>query len=292
MISTPFVFHINNKKEEAGKGMSGITKGKKLRAAAREKEATVMPTQVLFKNEEHANYLLEDSTHGKFGYSNQYLIIHNGRGMLLNPDGHYDYSSLNEEYLAHVPTHKIEYVFLSHQDPDLLVSTKGWLMITEVQPFLQNSALDFIVHFGVEDMNADRIFSIPKAGMTLRLGGAPLLIIPAHFLHSTINFQIYDPLSKILYSGKLGNSMGNSYTIVENFDDHIQYMLGFHQYFFDSNMNLKLWAKMVRQLDIDMIAPQHGAMIVKKTHVAAFIDWVENLSCGVDLMNQADELPA
>jgi flavorubredoxin len=271
--------------------MSGMANGKKL-GAAREREATVMPTQVLFKNEEHANYLLDDSTQGKVGYSNQYLIIHNGRGMLLNPDGHDDYSNLKQEYLARVPPHKIEYLFLSHQDPDLLVSANGWLMISEVQPFLLNSSLDFIVHFGLEEVTSDRIFSIPKAGMTLRLGGAPLLVIPTHFLHSSTNFQIYDPLSKILYSGKLGNSMGNSYTTVEDFDDHIQYMLGFHQCFFDSNMNLKLWAKMARQLDIDMIAPQHGAMIVKKAHVAAFIDWVENLPCGMDLMDQGRKLPA
>ena len=291
MISTPYVFHINNKKGKAGKNVSGIVNAKKL-GAARDREAAFMPTQELFKNVEHANYLLEDSTHGKVGYSNQYLIIHNGRGMLLNPDGHNDYSNLKEEYLARVPPHKIEYLFLSHQDPDLLVSTNGWLMISEVQPFLLNSALDFIVHFGLEDGTSDRIFSIPKAGMTLRLGGAPLLVIPTHFLHSYINFQIYDPLSKILYSGKLGNSMGNSYTFVEDFDDHIQYMLGFHQYFFDSNMNLKLWAKMARQLDIDMIAPQHGAIIVKKAHVAAFIDWAENLQCGADLMDRSHKVPA
>ena len=127
MISTPYVFNLNNKKGKAGKDVSGIANGKKLRAA-RKREATVMPTQVLFKDEEHANYLLEDSTHGKFGYSNQYLIIHNGRGILLNPDGRNDYSNVKEGYLAGVPAHKIEYLFLSHQDPDLMVSANGWLI--------------------------------------------------------------------------------------------------------------------------------------------------------------------
>jgi hypothetical protein len=50
-----------------------------------------------------------------------------------------------------------------------------------------------------------------------------------------------------------------------------------------SNKVLKLWANMVRQLDIEMIVPQHGAIFKGKEMVERFINWIENLQVGVDL---------
>ena len=68
-------------------------------------------------------------------------------------------------------------------------------------------------------------------------------------------------------------------------------MEGFHRRYIASGKTLKLWAKMVRQLDIETIAPQHGAMLVGKEHVARFIDWLDGLSCGVDIMDDVYRLP-
>ena len=46
-------------------------------------------------------------------------------------------------------------------------------------------------------------------------GNGKLMALPAHFLHSSGNHQIYDPESRILYSGDLGASVGHSYIEVE-----------------------------------------------------------------------------
>ncbi len=43
---------------------------------------------------------------------------------------------------------------------------------------------------------------------------------------------------------------------------------------------------MVRQLDVEMIAPQHGCRFEGKAMVNRFLDWIENLQCGVDIMTQ------
>jgi len=43
---------------------------------------------------------------------------------------------------------------------------------------------------------------------------------------------------------------------------------------------------MVRQLDVEMIVPQHGARFEGKVMVNRFLDWIENLQCGVDIMTQ------
>ncbi len=49
---------------------------------------------------------------------------------------------------------------------------------------------------------------------------------------------------------------------------------------------------MVRTLDIEMIAPQHGAMFKGKAMVNRFIDWCENLECGVDALEHLFQVPA
>jgi len=250
-----------------------------------------MPTQMLFEQTDHKNVLLEDFTSGQMVQANQHLIVHKGKAMLLDPGGHKVYSSALAELSTIVSTSDLEYIFLSHQDPDIVAATNGWLMITDAKALLPSPWIRFVMHFGVDDMVMDRILPIHDQGMKVSLAGCELLILPAHFLHSPANFQVYDPVSKILYTGDLGASLGQTYTTMQNFDDHIQYMKGFHQRYIASNKVLKLWANMVRQLDIEHIAPQHGAMILGKENVNRFTDWVENLTCGTDIVGSIYKIP-
>ena len=115
--------------------------------------------------------------------------------------------------------------------------------------------------------------------------------LPAHFLHSEGNFQVYDPVSKILYSGDLGASLGTDYWEVTDFDAHLRYMEGFHRRYMASNKVMKSWADMVRGLDIEIIAPQHGAYFQGKDMVGRFIDWCADLQCGIDLICPLFKVP-
>jgi flavorubredoxin len=54
-----------------------------------------------------------------------------------------------------------------------------------------------------------------------------------------------------------------------------------------SNKVLRLWARMVRNLPIRTIAPQHGAPMAGAA-VGQFIEWASGLECGIDLITQAD----
>lgn len=250
-----------------------------------------MPTQVLFENAEHRNVLMEDFTSGKMVQANQHLIIHKGHGMLLDPGGHKVYSHALEELSTLISPNALDYILFSHQDPDIVAAANGWLMVTDAQALLSQLWVRFITHFGVDDFLVDRIQALPDRGRVVNLAGSPLVLLPAHFLHSAGNFQVYDPTAKILYTGDLGASLGQTYVTASNLADHIQYMEGFHRRYMPSNKALKLWAAMVKPLEIEIIAPQHGAMIVGKDNVAGFIDWVASLACGLDLMGDMYKLP-
>ena len=74
------------------------------------------------------------------------------------------------------------------------------------------------------------------------------------------------------------------YSEVTDFDAHLRYMEGFHRRYMTGNRAMSLWADMARNLDIEIIAPQHGALFRGKPMVKRFIHWCAGLECGVDLM--------
>jgi flavorubredoxin len=133
-----------------------------------------------------------------------------------------------------------------------------------------------------------REIGIPDRGGEVQLGDARLKILPAHYLHSVGNLQVYDPVSRILFSGDMGASvvddLGDGY--VRDFDRHVPYMEGFHQRYMCSNTACRFWANMVRGLDVEMMVPQHGPAFRGREMVNRFLDWISRLSCGVDRITQ------
>ena len=252
-----------------------------------------MPDTVLYENDKHKNVLLGDLEIGGLAVqANQHLIVHGEAGMILDPGGHKIYSKAFTKTLSILGSTKLRYIFLSHQDPDIVAALNGWLMTTDADAYLSKLWIRFVPHFGIDHLVEHRLKPIPDEGMIIGLDGAPLMVLPAHFLHSPGNFQIFDPVAKILYSGDLGSAVGMDYLYVPDFDDHVQYMEGFHKRYMASNKALKAWAYMVRDLDIQIIAPQHGAIIKGKEMVQMFIDWCSQLECGVDILTNIFKTPS
>ncbi len=245
----------------------------------------------LFDRDGHKNAMFHDLSTGEAVQANQHVIIEGEQAMLLDPGGHKIYSKLFSELAGIVQPDGLRYLFFSHQDPDIVAAANGWLMVTDAEALAPSLWMRFIPHFGIDELVVQRMKAVPDEGMTVELGGKPLKILPAHFLHSAGNLHVYDPCSKTLYSGDLGASLGMSYTRVEDFDAHVPFMKGFHQRYMASNRALRAWTKMARTLDVEIMAPQHGAIFVGRDLVHRFIDWVEQLPCGVDLIDGAYAVP-
>jgi len=145
----------------------------------------------------------------------------------------------------------------------------------------------FIPHIFSQMRDWDFIVEIPDKGADISLGKTILKVIPAHHMHSVGNFSLYDPVSKVLFSGDIGSSIfppEKDYDFVENFNEYVKYMKSFHRRYMASNKACRSWVSKIRQLDIEVIAPQHGAIIKGKDKVDRFLAWLENLECGVDLL--------
>jgi len=249
----------------------------------------------LFESKHHRVIGYNGLVKGKGIQANQFVIRNGDTEILLDPGGNLLYAPLVIELSKLGPVEELDYVFASHQDPDIIASMDRWLMKTKATVICSELWSRFLPHlvpsYMDEQMGVDldkRIKGVKDGGEVLPFGETKLKILPAHFLHSVGNLQIYDPVSKILFSGDMGASLmsGSFDTDIENFDEHIQYMKGFHQRYMCSNKACKLWVNMVRHLDIDMIAPQHGKPFKGKVMVEKFLKWIEELPCGVDLLTQ------
>lgn len=221
--------------------------------------------------------------------SNQFLIIDNGHGALIDPGGNMTFNGLLMGMMEHFSSKKMEYILASHADPDIIASVNKWMIHAECKVAISALWARFVPHFCTAGNTVGRILSIPDEGMNFHLGECELKAIPAHFMHSEGNFQFYDPVSKILFSGDMGASIvshTDADTPVTDFKAHLKYMEGFHSRYMISNKICRYWVNMVRQMDVEMIVPQHGKSFKGKKMVNQFLDWIEQLPCGVDLMTQ------
>jgi flavorubredoxin len=250
-----------------------------------------MGVRHLYDRDDHLFVLLEGFGHGEMVPTNQVLIHDGSESILLDPGGHKVHYDLLSEVSALIPIGELKYLFFSHQDPDIIAAANAWLMLTDAIGYISDLWLRFIPHFGVDELMIPRLKGIPDAGMRLPLGRSELLFLPAHFLHSPGNFQVYDPVSKSLFSGDLGASIAPGYVEVTDFDAHIKYMDGFHRRYMPSARANQAWAQMVRTLDIERIVPQHGAIFPDRRTSARFIDWVAQMPGAADLISAGYRIP-
>lgn len=246
----------------------------------------------LFEQNGHLNVMFNQFSTGRMIPANQHIIIDGDAAIILDPGGHKIHTRLFAEISALLPLKKLQYLFFSHQDPDIVAAANAWLMMTDARAFLPAIWSGFVAHFGVDELAAKRVDLIPDKGMTIPLGSTTLKVIPAHYLHSSGNFNLYDPVSRILYSGDMGASPAAPYDRVSDFDAHIQYMENFHRRYMPSTKAVRMWVNMARTLDIAVLAPQHGAIFDNPQSAQRFIDWADTLTVGADRLGDAYEIPA
>lgn len=232
-------------------------------------------------------FSFDDESHeDSFLSVNQYLIVQNDVGVLLDPGSEAIFDELSEAISRHIAIENIKYIFLSHQDPDVAGAISQWSISTSAKFIMSALWVRFMSHYGFMDMG--RIMALPDHGAKINFGNEYLKFVPAHFLHSPGNFSLYDSRSKILFSGDIGAAVvpsPESYKHVENFEAHEAFLHGFHKRYMGSNKLLRAWVGLVEKLEVGIIAPQHG-LIFEEKNVKLFLDWLKELQCGSDLIDE------
>ncbi len=252
-----------------------------------------MRANILYQDDEHMVLTFSDLVTGEGIQSNQMIVIQEGHSAIFDPGGDLTYMPLSMAVAKYVKVKDVDYILASHQDPDIISSLDKWLMYSEAKIVISRLWERFVPHLVpgyMKEKAEGRMISIPDAGMDIPLAHSVIKAVPAHFLHSVGNFHFYDPVSRILFTGDVGASLVDDAPErpVQDFKRHIPKMEGFHRRYMVSNKACRLWVQMVRQMEVDMIVPQHGRPFVGEAMIGRFLDWFEELECGVDLLSADD----
>lgn len=251
-----------------------------------------MPVEplVLYRDNEHACLMFTDlfEEDGQAVQANQFLVIDGEDAALIDPGGNQAFNELLMGVGREFPPSKLSYLLASHADPDIIASLDRWMTSTPARLVIFRLWERFAPYFTKSGKTNSRIIGVGDAGGRLALGRSELVLLPVHFMHAEGNFHFYDPVSRILFSGDLGVSLVNGVEareFVTQLGPHIPRMEGFHRRYMASNKILRLWTAMARKLDVKMLVPQHGAPIVGRKAISEFYDWLDNLACGIDLVD-------
>jgi flavorubredoxin len=211
----------------------------------------------------------------------QYAVCSSKAVVLLDPGGMEVFPTMIAAVTRELAVEDIRHLFLSHQDPDVCSALPLWRRVCRPDVQIHTSWMwaSFISHF---DREAN-MTQIPDEGGEINLGGeVRLRLLPAHYLHSSGNYHVYDAAAKILFTGDVGAAMvpeRRSDMFVTDFADHVRHMEGFHRRWMGSAAARDAWVAMVSKLKIDILAPQHGLMF-RGDDVKRFIDWFAGLEVG------------
>jgi flavorubredoxin len=228
--------------------------------------------QVIARDPEKQGHLID---------TNEYLVTSDGQTLLTDPGGIEIFPAVFSAVCEVIDPRTISALFASHQDPDIISSLSLWLSLKpELKCHTSWLWCSFIPHFGGQP---DTFVPIPDEGTTLTVGSKTLEAVPAHYLHSSGNFHLYDPVARVYFSGDVGAALlpgDHTDIFVTDFDAHIRHAQGFHQRWMGSKDAKRAWCERVSGMAIDQLCPQHGA-IYRGADVARFINWFDELEVGV-----------
>nr|EDZ38313.1 MAG: Putative metallo-beta-lactamase family protein [Leptospirillum sp. Group II '5-way CG'] len=243
---------------------------------------------ILFERDDHRFILLNESEpEEEEGIrSNQYLILHGETGVLLDPGGFSTMPRVLAELYRYINPSRIRAIILSHQDPDIVGGLAAWLQIVDAPVYISRIWTRFLPHYGLPGLSSSLV-PVPDEGMDLSIvPGFPLSLVPAHFLHSEGQMNVFDPQARILFTGDIGAAImppDRDDPFVGDFSSHLPYIESFHRRYMGSRRACRTWARTIEPYAPVMLAPQHGP-VYRGESVSGFINWLSDLECGIDLL--------
>ena len=184
-------------------------------------------------------------------------------------------------------------LFINHQDPD--VCSAAPLICGRYAPrasiLTSEATWRLIVHMNLprerfQDTDAAR------RGMSLPTGDV-ILPVPSPFCHFRGAVMLYDPDTRVLFSGDLlgGLTEPHSGDLWADEGDWSG-VRAFHQAYMPTNRALAAAVRAIQRLDPlpEIIAPQHGRLL-RGAIMTRFLERIERLPVGLDIMDDLGDSP-
>lgn len=241
-----------------------------------------------------------DVKHGL--HSNPYLIIDGEEAVLIDGGSRPDFSTVMMKILqTGLHPDKIVRLIYQHYDPDLVGSVSNLESVIhnhDLEIISQKQNNIFIQHYST----IAPLRCVNKIGSSWGFRtGRKLTFINTPYAHSPGSFITYDEDTKTLFTSDIFGAYGTAWDLFMEVTPNCEtcntyhdcplgretcFMPGiikFHQVIMTSYSALKYALDQVRELDVELIAPQHGSLIKGKDNVRIILDKIYSIKdIGVD----------
>ncbi|MBZ4399758.1 hypothetical protein OWM54_11395 [Myxococcus sp. MISCRS1] len=239
---------------------------------------------------------------GNIFYANPYLRRFRGTdvktqrasefNLLIDPGSSSDFSTIHTKVTSLIGgMERLSAVFINHQDPD--VGSSASIISARYAPragiLCSEDTWRLIVH---QNLPRNRFIATEKFSQGLSVPtGHKLLPVPSPFCHFRGAVMLYDPQTRVLFTGDLfgGLTDANAKGLYADESDWAG-IRAFHQIYMPVNAALARTVATIRKLTpaVEIIAPQHGR-VIRGPLVQQFLERMERLQVGLDIMDEAQD---
>jgi flavorubredoxin len=226
-------------------------------------------------------------------HCNPYLIIEGNQAILIDAGSRPDFAIVMMKILqTGIAPEKIAALIYHHIDPDLCGSMSNMVDICKNPALIVLSDPDnnMFLSYYIEREKRTLLQSIAEYGMKFTFGERTVQFFNTPYAHSAGSFVTYDHKTKTLFSSDLFGSVSTQWElfielrdecyVCEDYDRCIgqnKYcplpdIFEFHKKVMPSEKALRHAMGIIRNLDIRMIAPQHGSIFKKKKDIDFLIE--------------------
>lgn len=220
-------------------------------------------------------------------HCNPYLIVEDGEGILIDPGSIPHFPTVARKVASLLPFNKIKHIIIHHQDPDLAAN------VPIFEKVIANPELRVVTTERVSFLTSYYGFQAPYRLVEegeLKVGRRVLQFHRTPYLHAPGAFTTYDPINKTLFSSDIFGAFSEDWDL-EAKEGYADKMYNFHHTYMPPGDILANQMEQFRQLDIDLIAPQHGS-IIRGELVQPNIDALATMETGAYVdWNNAGQLP-
>ncbi|MCX7997564.1 MAG: SpoIIE family protein phosphatase, partial [Leptospiraceae bacterium] len=172
----------------------------------------------------------------------------------------------------------VKYIILHHQDPDLCaaVPTIERLIQRDDLLIVTHSRMSVLIkHYGIKA----KYYNVDHNDFILKTKGRTLHFYTTPYCHSPGAFVTYDEKTKVLFSSDIFGGLEESWSFYAD-DNYYSHIEGFHMAYMPSRDILNYALRKIEELDLELIAPQHGS-IIKKEQIKPLIEQMKLMNCGL-----------
>ena len=208
-----------------------------------------------------------------------YLIENGDESVLIDPGSMLEFESLIAKTRTVTELSNIKYIILHHQDPDLCAA------VPEIEKLINRDDLLIVTHSRMtvlikHYLTTSDYYEVDKNNLQLATkNGLNLKFLTTPYCHSPGAFVSYEPRSKTLFSGDIFGGLEESWEFYAT-EDYFDQAKAFHASYMPGKDIFNYTLRKIEQLDINLIAPQHGS-IIKNKFIPQLIEDMKNLNCGL-----------